>query len=450
VKAKSLRLRLALAGALAICLALATAGAGLTFLFERHVYRTLADDLDVEIGQVIGGLEIDSAGKIVMARPPLDARFNAPLSGLYWQVSGPETQLRSRSLWDSALKLPNDRLSEGQSHYHQIEGPAGKLLLVAERLVSFHVRGRTISARVMVASDLTRLRRARDAFVADLGPGLGVLAAVLALATWLQLSLGLRPLVRLRREIAETAGGRRRRLSEEAPSEVMPLVREVNELLDTQERALERARGRAADLAHGLKTPLAALAGDARQLRDAGQREIADSLDLIGETMRRHVERELARARVQATVVRGSAVATPLKEVVDGLIRTLRRTEKGEAIEFVNAAPADFRAPIDRVDLTEALGNLLDNAARHARAKVRAGCDDGAVLIDDDGPGLDPQFEAIARSRGGRLDSGGAAGLGLAITQDILDAYGWRMDFLRSPLGGLQVRLMADGREAPP
>ncbi len=447
MKAKSLRLRLALAGAVAICVALTVAGIGLTLIFERHVYRTLADDLDVEIRQAIGGLAIDNAGKISMANPPQDARFDQPLSGLYWQVSGAGTLLRSRSLWDSKLVLPADKLSEGQTHYHQIDGPGGKLLLVAERRVTFAAQGGRRAVRVVVASDLTRLRQARDEFVADLGPSLGVLALVLGLATWLQLSLGLKPLGRLRREIAETAGGRRRRLSEDAPSEVLPLVREVNELLDSQERALERARGRAADLAHGLKTPLAALAGDARLLRQSGDEDIANSLDSIGETMRRHVERELARARIQAEVRRGGE-SSLLREVAEGLIRTLRRTEKGEALDFVNDVPAQFRLPFDRIDLTEALGNLLDNAARHARKRVRVACDGAAVLIEDDGPGLDPQHEEIARRRGGRLDSGGGAGLGLAITQDILDAYGWRMDFARSSLGGLRVRLVEAGQEA--
>ena len=258
---------------------------------------------------------------------------------------------------------------------------------------------------------------------------------------WLIAHSILRPLRCLRQQVAETAAGRRPRLEEDAPDEVLPLVREVNLLLSAQERELERARSRAADLAHGLKTPLAALAGDARLLRAAGQAEIAGSLDSIGETMRRHVERELARARVQATGSRRGAEPVALKDVVDALIRTLRKTEKGESLDFVNAAPADFRLPIERIDLTEALGNLLDNAARHARLHVRVACDAGAVLIDDDGPGLDPRDEGIARRRGGRLDSGGGAGLGLAITQDILDAYDWRMDFARSPLGGLQVRL---------
>ena len=442
---RSLRYRLALAGALAICLALGIAGVGLTLLFERHVYRTLSDDLDVDLRQLIGGLEVDSTGGIKLARPPRNPRFEEPLSGLYWQITADATQLRSRSLWDARLALPVDRLSEGQTHYHQIGGPGGKLLLVAERRILISDPQGRLPARVMVASDLTRLRQARDAFVNDLALSLVLLAFVLGLATWLQLNLGLRPLGRLRQQIAETVGGQRCRLAEDAPDEVLPLVREVNELLDAQERELERARGRAADLAHGLKTPLAALASDARTMRRAGNEEIASSLDAIGETMRRHVERELARARVRAGPTRRAPQLTAIKEVVDALVRTLRRTDKGELIAFDTGIEASATVPFERMDLTELLGNLLDNAARHAATLIRVSCKSGpqgsSIEIEDDGPGFDPALEPIARQRGGRLDQGGGAGLGLAIAQDILDAYGWRMDFSRSPLGGLSVRL---------
>ncbi|WP_294541393.1 HAMP domain-containing sensor histidine kinase [uncultured Rhodoblastus sp.] len=446
---RSLRLRLALAGALAITVALAFSGAGLTLLFERHVYRTLSDDLDVDLRQIVGGLDIDPGGAIALVRPPPDPRFNEPLSGLYWQIDTPSGLLRSRSLWDFALAPPSDRLSEGQTHYHQIAGPGGKLLLVAERRVEFSARGRRQTARVFVASDLTRLRRARDAFLADLVPGLVLLALVLALATWLQLSLGLRPLIRLRREVADAISGGRQRLSLDAPDEVLPLVREVNALLDAQEKELERARGRAADLAHGLKTPLAALAGDARRLREGGDGEVAGSLEEIGESMRRHVERELARARVQGPATRRGLPATPLREIVEALIRTLSRTNRGEEISFENEIAGAAVAPIERMDLTELLGNLLDNAARHASTRVRVSCADDAgrpvIAIEDDGPGLDPDHEALVRQRGGRLDHGGGAGLGLALAQDILDAYGWNMAFSRSPLGGLRVSLRVVG-----
>src|SRR5271166_284191 len=250
---------------------------------------------------------------VALPRPPPDPRFDAPLSGLYWEVIGANV-LRSRSLWDQALTLPKDALSELQTHHHQLMAPNGKLLLAAERTITAPARGDRL--RVVVASDLTRLRAARDAFAADLAPSLALLSLVLVAATWVQLTIGLRPLSRLRSQVASIASGERKRLSERAPAEVRPLVAEVNALLDARDAETERARGRAADLAHGFKTPLAALAGDARRLRDEGQTEIAESVEASGETMRRHVERELARARMQGRLPARGADSTPVCEVV--------------------------------------------------------------------------------------------------------------------------------------
>ena len=440
----SLRVRLALGGFLALAVALGIAWLGLTWLFERHAYRVLADNLDEIARQIIGGLEFDASGAAALPQPPRDPRFDAPLSGLYWEVIGASRPLRSRSLWDAALTLPDDALGDGQTHYHQITGPEGKLLLVAERRIA-PVATRGERLRVIVASDLTRLRVARDAFAADLAPSLALLSLVLAACAWIQLSLGLRPLASLRDEVAAVATGERSRLSESAPLEVRPLVAEVNALLDARDAETERARGRAADLAHGLKTPLAALAGDARRLRADGQVEVARSIEAVGETMRRHVERELARARTRGRTPARGADAAPIAEVVEALFGILRRTEKGGAIAFVNNAPRAARAPIERSDLIEVLGNVLDNAVRYARTTVRVSCQGDseplAIVVEDDGPGIEPNMEALIRQRGGRLDESGGAGLGLSLVQDILDANHWRMGFERSPLGGLSLRL---------
>jgi signal transduction histidine kinase len=291
---------------------------------------------------------------------------------------------------------------------------------------------------------LTRLKAARDAFVADLVPGLALLAVVLGIATFVQLGLGLRPLKTLREEVSGIASGQRRRLSDRAPLEVRPLVAEVNALLESRDAEVERARGRAADLAHGLKTPLAALAGDAFQIRKLGHGDIADSIEAVSDAMRRHVERELARARVRGAAQRGSQ-ATPVAPLVDALFRTLARAEADSALAFVNAAPAEAAAPFDRSDLTEVLGNLLDNAARYADSTVRVSCErmgqDWAIAVEDDGPGIAPDAEALVRKRGGRLDLSGGAGLGLAIVDDILEAYRWRLSLERSPLGGLRAAI---------
>ncbi len=439
MRAHSVRLRLALYGAGAIGLALVLAYFGLVLLFERHAYRTLSDDLDVVVRQIIGRLEVDAAGAPSLPQPPRDPRFEAPLSGLYWQVTGGPRPLRSRSLWDAVLDLPNDNPSEGQTHYHQMRGPNDRLLLVAERRISPETaQGKMF--RVAVASDLSRLRLARDEFAGDLLPSLAALALALSAAMWVQLTLGLRPLSRLRAEVIAIASGRARRLSEEAPVEVRPLVAEVNALLDAQDATVERARGRAADLAHGLKTPLAAIANDAARLREDGQTEIAHSLDAAAEAMRRHVERELARARLRGRG-RGEPPETSVRAVVERLVSILARTGKGEAVAFHTELPADMKWPMDRQDLTEALGNLLDNATRYARSTVRVSASEpGAIDVEDDGPGIGADTEAQVRQRGGRLDESGGAGLGIAIVQEILDAYGGQLVLGRSQLGGLRAR----------
>ena len=125
------------------------------------------------------------------------------------------------------------------------------------------------------------------------------------------------------------------------------------------------------------------------------------------------------------------------------MFRTLARTDEGSALTFVNGAPAEATAPFERSDLTEVLGNLLDNAVRYAASTVRVACErnggDWTIAVEDDGPGVAPESEALVRRRGGRLDLSGGAGLGLAIVDDILDAYRWSMSLDRSLLGGLKV-----------
>ena len=137
MRPNSLRLRLVTGGVIAILVALTLAGAALTVLFERHVARTIADDLDVYLNQLLSGLDVDAAGGLVVTRPPADPRFSDPLSGLYWQVSDDGGQvLRSRSLWDTTLRLAHDDPSSGEVHHHEAVGPNDARMLVSERVVS--------------------------------------------------------------------------------------------------------------------------------------------------------------------------------------------------------------------------------------------------------------------------------------------------------------------------
>jgi signal transduction histidine kinase len=448
MKARSLRLRLIVGGVVAILIALTIAGAGLIFLFERHVTRTIGDDLNVYLKQLIAGIGVDAQGRIVVTPPPADPRFAEPLSGLYWQIAdGRGQMLRSRSLWDTALTLPADQPAPGQVHHHVMAGPSHSRILVAERMVSLTEAGKRVPVRVAVAADLARVSRAATGFSRDLGLALGLLGLVLALATAVQVTLGLRPLKALRQGIADVRAGRLHHLPPAAPAEVQPLVEEVNALLDAQEREIERSRGRAADLAHGLKTPLAALTGDARRLREAGQDEIARDIEGVAEAMSRQVDRELARARSRGAIRRKAGLSTALAPLVRALVATLTRTPAGARVTFEQQVPVDLSLPIDRADLAEVLGNVLDNAARHAAARVRIAAGDAAIVIEDDGPGIAPAARASAVERGIRVDERTeGTGLGLAIVQDVLEVYGWRLALGKSEaLGGLQVTLAPTG-----
>ena len=439
----SLRLRLIAGGIAAIVLALALAGAGLTLLFERHVGRTVSRDLDVHLKKLLADLDVNAAGRIAVTAGPVDPRFLEPMSGLYWQISDDRGQtLRSRSLWDSSLVLPKDEPAAGEVHRHEAIGPADRRVLIAERQVRVDIDGRQTPLTVAVAIDAAHVAAATTAFATDLAIALGMLGIVLAAATAIQVRLGLRPLDLLRRGVANIRAGREPLLASGVPDEVRPLVDEVNALLTARAEEVERSRHRAADLAHGLKTPLAALAADAGRLRSEGRSEIADGIDDVIGAMGRHVDREFARARLGG-IRYSQPHATTLAPLVRSLVATLARTPEGCRVAYEVAMMDQVSVPFERVDLAEALGNLLENATRHARHRVRiaAVADGGEITVDDDGAGIPETKRPTVLARGGRLDQRGGAGLGLAIVQDVVEAYGWTLRLGTSELGGLRATL---------
>jgi signal transduction histidine kinase len=236
-------------------------------------------------------------------------------------------------------------------------------------------------------------------------------------------------------------------LSSDVPEEVEPLVGEVNSLLEAQEAALKRAHDRAGDLAHGLKTPLTALASDVRRLRQAGEGAIADDIQLSAQIMHRHIERELARTRLRNQ--HGQLPASRLAPAASAIVKTVARTPEGEHIDFEVKVAADATIAFDPDDLNDVLGNLVENAARYARGAVRIsampnGGGDLVMRVEDDGPGVEPGDIDKLFERGRRLDEkGGSAGLGLAIVQDILTEYGTALKAETSDLGGLALSFEA-------
>lgn len=421
----SLRVRLALAGALAIGLALAAAVLGLMVLFERHVTRRVDAELNVHLTQLIAGLDraAGPGSSIALLRRPAEPRFDRPLSGLYWQIviEPAGRVLRSRSLWDFELALAPDHLADGALHSHRLPGPGGARLYVIERRAALSERLGDVGVRVAVAIDEADLDRATRDFATELLPMAALLAGLLLLAGWLQVTIGLKPLGSLRDQLAEVRSGRARRLGTAFPDEVRPLARQVDDLLEAREAELEKARHRAGDLAHGLKTPLQVLIGEAGRLSERGETKSARQILSLAEAMQRHLDRELKRARMAPV---SASTMADVAVVVGRVVDVVQRTPDGARLAWQVDGGAGLMARIDTDDLAEALGNLIENAARHARHRVVVSASAAGEMIEisvvDDGAGLDEDQLARAVERGTRLDESTAgSGLGLAIVREI-------------------------------
>ena len=238
-----------------------------------------------------------------------------------------------------------------------------------------------------------------------------------------------------------------RRLDGDYPSEIQPLVNDLNTLLETRERAVERAVAKAGDLAHGLKTPLAILAMDVDRAQAGGQDELAASIRQQVNRMRRQVDYHLAQARAAASGATHGARSS-LSESAEGLRRAMLRlyAEKGITIETELHVPPETSVRVQREDLDEMLGNLIDNACKWARGRVLVGATatESAVTIavDDDGPGIEPGLRERVLQRGVRADEAApGSGLGLAIVRDLAELYGGSIVLDASPLGGTRARL---------
>jgi len=439
----SLRLRLLAAASLATLAALALAGAGMGWFFQRHIERREVESLVRDGRLIAGGLRVEADGTPATDAIPGDDRYSAAASGLYWQLTTRAGSAHSESLWDQSLPASPDAGRESWQARHA-PGPFGRSLLIVER--SLLPESTSEPVLVQVATDDAPLRAARSEFNRETVLSLGLLWLFLLIAAYVQVTLGLRPLTSVRRQIAALRRNPAARIPPVPLREIAPLTDAVNALADAREADLGRARKRAGDLAHSLKTPLSAMAAQSRRARDSGAAEAADGLDRAITAMRATIETELARTRAAAAREAGESRAADIETRIEDIVSVVERTEAGERLVFEVQVPGEMQVPIAADDLTELLGALIENAARHARLRVRvSGATDAAgstLSVEDDGPGLGRDSAEVAMARGGRLDEAGPGhGLGLAIVGDLMQATGGTIELRRSSLGGLEARL---------
>ncbi|MEN7536162.1 sensor histidine kinase [Aurantiacibacter flavus] len=435
----SLRLRFLLAVMLWVVLGVAGIWFTANRVFEKHIEEMYHEELEVHVRELARLAELDAEGHPQLMRPLSDPRYEVPLSGFYWQVSVPgQPTLRSDSMTRGQL---DESVAHSPGIAHAVEaGPTGPAITYG--LLEHGPAGERM--HIVIATDQSELDEDIASFTGELAVWLAVLAALL-LATGLAIiSFGLSPLNRLGQAIARLRSAQADRLEGRYPSEIAPLVTDLNEYIRQNSEIVARSRVQAGNLAHSLRTPLAILTDEAERFMQDSQsapsgRVLLDQL----EKMRQQIDYQLARVR-SAAGARGPGSRAMLPEVAVPVVNAMRRLHPGMTFEL--AAPeSPIVVAADPVNLAELLSILLDNAGKWARETVRLDIrltDENEVVIEisDDGPGMSDEQIATACEIGTRFDrSTPGSGLGLAMARDICNDIGAEL-VLKSGPQGLIVR----------
>ncbi len=434
----SLSRRMIVTAAVWITLLLTIGGFALDRVLTNAVTRSFDDQLEYVLTALIASAEIGPEKEVRFNREPADQRFLESYSGLYWQVSGKGFEdFPSRSLWDRRLAYGSQHRDLGVHIYDSTQFRDEKLRIIERdvRLPGSPVRWRfqVAGSRVGLDEQIKALRQTLLVSFLMLAIGLIVMAA-------LQTFYGLWPLRKVREEIALMRAGQSRQIDRAMPVEVAPMVEELNGLIAHNERQAEEARRHAGNLAHALKTPLTVIMNAATANAD----DLGPTVIREATTMRRQVDHHLARAR--AVGRRGNAHSRadvwPSLESVERAVGRLY-----SHVRFDLDGPKDLKAHVERQDLDEMLGNLIENAAKYGGGSVfvtvKAQAGFVEFLVEDDGRGIPESERQRLFDRGARLDTGKpGTGLGLAIVRDVAEIYDGTVSLEESEdLGGLLVRL---------
>ena len=435
----SLTRRMIVVAGLWISVLLLVGGFALDRVLTGSIVRNFDAQLEYVLNSMLAASEMGPDGEVRFNRPPADQRFIEPYSGVYFQVSGKGADIfPSRSLWDRRLQVtPHNDI---KLHTYDSDEFAGEPLRIVERdvlLPGSQVRWRfqVAQGREIIDTQIRQLRTILIWSFAVLGLGLIILAA-------LQTVYGLWPLRRVRSEVVAIRSGAKTRISDEFPNELHPLTDEINQLLAHNEAQADEARRHAGNLAHALKTPLTVITNAATARAD----DLEDTVCREATTMRRQVDHHLARAR--AIGRRASAQArAPVWASLEAVQRAVDRMYEEVTVDIAGVKNAEVR--VERQDLDEMLGNLVENAAKYGNGRVFVTVEAPAsgmidIAVEDDGPGIPAEQRDELFARGKRLDTTGkpGTGLGLAIVRDVAEIYGGKVSLEESEdLGGLLARL---------
>jgi len=399
---------------------------------DEIIHNRLQQDAD----SLIAALIVLDSGKISLPYATISDVYSQPFSGHYYRIDGPVNTLRSRSLWDE--DLPKFELKLGEHRFMGTVGPLSQQMFTHAQLIK---KGDQFIA-INIAHDVTDL--VNDVYELQIGYAFISIFALLVLIIF-QTGLirrGFKPLQDAQKQIKAMQRGEIGQLNSKVPNELKPLVGEINRLVSLLSQRIQRSRNSLGNLAHALKAPLTVLTQISNEKEQQENDHLNRRLKHQTEYMRELVERELKRARLACASGPGRYLKLP--EDINSLIDMLEMIYRDKDLAMDINVPADASLPIDREDMMELLGNLVDNACKHANKMVSLTAvanKDLILMVEDDGPGVPAEKIKELTKRGIRVDESKVGhGLGMAIVIDTIKHYNGAIQMGESKkLGGFRV-----------
>ncbi|MDJ0807206.1 MAG: ATP-binding protein [Gammaproteobacteria bacterium] len=440
----SIHARLLVAASLVLSAFLGVTGFALEQAFRSSAEEALKARLQSSVYAILAAAEEDEAGRLTLPKLLTDPRLNMPDSGLYASVIAPELEYRWHSASSIGLSLNYLQMAEpGQSRFQMIEAAnSTNLMTLSFGVVWEDFSGAELSYILAVAEDLRPHLEQIGAFRNTLLLWLGGAALLLLLVQGWVLGWGLQPLRSIAEELRSIESGQSDQLSGRYPKELRGLARNINSLIRHAQARQQRYRDSLGDLAHSLKTPLAILQGlaDQQQNIQSHSQVLTEQVSRMNQIVGHQLHRAAASGR--NTLVKKLQV----KPMVERIARTMDKVYRDKDIVYQVDVTDEAGFMGDEGDLMEVLGNLMDNAWKYGAHRVRIsgrGFGDGLELcVEDDGKGITQDQVNQVVKRGRRMDEQAPGqGIGLAVVEDILKAYGGGLTIDRSELGGARLSI---------
>lgn len=431
-KRLSLKSRLVLAAIVWLTAMIIAAGVTVPNQVNSYMVDDAKSQLNIYLDEITGNLEVDEFGELTLSTQLSDPRFSHPYSGLYWSAETEHSQIRSRSLWDRQITFKDNKT--------EAFGARDELLIYVDSTLYFPDYDGPI--HIIIGIDEQPLEDTLHKLMGQLWIILlllyiGVMAVIVIQVFW-----SLSPLTKMHRELNQLRSGDKTQLEDDYPSEIAPVVSDLNALVFHYQELLDRARHHAGNLSHALKTPLSVLKNEVATLSDDTKQHLQPPLDQI----QNQIDYHLGRARMAGSKNILSVRANPSQRI-DAISMAFDKVYADRGITLINEIDSELEVSIDPTDLDEMVGNLLENGYLWAQSIIRVHAEtldqeNVNIIIEDDGPGIPEEKLAQVVKRGVRLDeTTPGTGLGLNIVSEMVHSYRGQIELSRSSMGGLKTVL---------